>query len=52
MTHVYRWGKYIPAWKGRRCRVLARGKMNSIQVEFENGERAITSRYAVRRIKA
>jgi hypothetical protein len=35
--------------KGAPCRVLARGKMNSIMVEFEDGYRVITSRYAVRR---
>ena len=35
--------------KGQRCRVLARGRMNSIKVEFEDGYQVITSRYAVRR---
>ena len=35
--------------KGERCRVLARGKMNSIAVEFEDGFRTITSRFAVRK---
>jgi hypothetical protein len=38
--------------KGAPCRVLARGKMNSIMVEFEDGYRVITSRYAVRRSRA
>ena len=34
--------------KGQACRVVARGRMNSIMVEFEDGHRVITSRYAVR----
>lgn len=34
--------------KGQHCRVVARGRMNSIMVEFEDGYRVITSRYAVR----
>lgn len=44
-----------PSWwrpvdrKGKPCRVVARGKMNSILVEFEDGFRVVTSRYAVRR---
>lgn len=42
-THAHR--------KGQRCRVLARGSMNSILVEFEDGYRVVTSRYAVRRAK-
>jgi hypothetical protein len=53
MKTVYRY-----AWKnnekratlyGRLCRVLARGRMNSIMIEFlDNGQREITSRNAVR----
>lgn len=35
--------------KGQACRVVARGKMNSVHVEFPDGRAAITSRYAVRR---
>jgi hypothetical protein len=31
--------------------VLARGAMNSILVEFEDGLRVVTSRYAARRAK-
>jgi hypothetical protein len=52
VTHTYRWGKYRPEWKGRSCRVLARGKLNSVLIQFENGERAVTSRYAIRRVEA
>ena len=35
---------------GRRCVVLARGRMNTILVQFlDTGERVTTSRYAVKR---
>jgi hypothetical protein len=38
--------------KGQRCRVFARApRMNSIGVEFEDGFRVVTSRFAVRREK-
>lgn len=45
---------YFYAWnrmdrKGQACRVLARGKMNSCCVQFEDGFKAITSRNAIRR---
>jgi hypothetical protein len=37
---------------GKACRILERGSsMNAILVEFEDGERVITSRRAVRRKK-
>ncbi len=35
--------------KGEPCRVLARGKMNNILVEFADGYRVVVSRYAVRK---
>lgn len=50
---------YYFAWKNnqkratlyrRRCRVVARGKMNSALVEFEDGQREIISRNALRRL--
>ncbi len=37
---------------GRRCRVLVRGKFNSALVEFENGQREIISRNALRKVIA
>lgn len=49
MTHVWYWKSRLPDRHRQPCRVLARGTMNSILVEFEDGYRAITSRYAVRR---
>jgi hypothetical protein len=49
-THVYTWGNNSKreTMKGRHCRVIAQGKKNSCLIEFENGQREIVSRYAVR----
>lgn len=33
----------------KRFRILARGKMNSVLVEFENGQREVISRNAIRK---
>jgi len=49
--YVWFWRKRFPERKGQRCKVLVRGKMNSCLVEFEDGFRVITSRFAVRREK-
>lgn len=46
---VWFWKKKLPERKGQKCRILARGKMNSVLVEFEDGYRVITSRFAARR---
>ena len=48
--YVYFWNRM--GRKGQSCRVIARGKMNSCWVEFEDGFGAITSRNALRRIAA
>lgn len=47
--HVWFWRTRLPERKGQRCRVVARGSMNSVMVEFEDGTKTITSRYAVRK---
>ncbi len=47
--HRWYWRQILPDRHGQACRVVARGKMNAILVEFEDGFRAITSRYAVRK---
>ena len=47
--YVWRWRARLPERWGHRCRVVARGRLNSILVEFEDGFRVVTSRYAVRR---
>lgn len=55
MTAVYDyywfWKKKLPGRKGQPCRVITRGKMNSVLVEFEDGYQVVTSRYAVRKRK-
>ena len=45
--YIYRWDRH--GRKGQFCRVLARGKMNSCCVEFEDGYKMITSRNALYR---
>jgi hypothetical protein len=49
--YIWFWRTRLPERKGMKCRVLARGKKNNILVEFEDGYKVITSRYAVRLIK-
>lgn len=51
MTHWFRWRKFRPDWYGRRCRIIARGTMNSALIEFDDGERAVVSRWAIRKLK-
>jgi hypothetical protein len=46
---TWHWRARLPERKGQPCRVLAHGALNSIAVEFEDGFKVITSRYAVRR---
>lgn len=48
-VYVYRWNRM--GRKGQRCRVLARGAMNSCAVIFEDGFRAVTSRNALAKVK-
>lgn len=52
--------RYYYAWRnnekratlyGRRCAVLVRGKLNSCLVEFEDGQREVVSRNAIRKVK-
>jgi len=49
--YIYCWqnNEKRASLKGRRCRVLVRGSLNSALVEFENGQREIISRNALRR---
>jgi hypothetical protein len=49
-THRWYWRSRLPARHGQPCRVLARGAMNSVLVEFADGWRVVTSRHAVRSI--
>ena len=48
-THVWRIKTRLPERKGQSCRVLARGKLNTCLVEFADGTRVVTSRWAVRK---
>ena len=45
--YIYRWNRQ--GRKGQVCTVLARGKMNSICVKFEDGYTMVTSGNAIRR---
>ncbi len=49
MTHYWFWKKKLPERNGQFCKILARGRMNSVLVEFKDGCRVLTSRYDVRR---
>ena len=50
MKHIWFWKAVLGERNGQPCRVLCRGKLNSILVEFEDGFRVVTSRFAVRRM--
>ena len=52
MTHYYAWRnneKRMTLYR-RPCRVVARGKMNSVLIEFDDGRREVVSRNAARRL--
>lgn len=52
MTYPYVWAwssRPLPSRKGQRCRVLARGTMNSALIEFDDGYQVVTSRNGLRR---
>lgn len=51
---IYVWGNngVRKELKGKRCRVLHRGaRLHSVLVEFEDGQRVITSARAIRKEK-
>jgi len=50
-AYIWYWKSRLPERKGKACRVLVRGRMNTILVEFEDGFRVTTSRFAVRKKK-
>jgi hypothetical protein len=49
--YSYVWGNNAKrsALSGRRCEVLARGALGSVLVRFEDGQREVVSRRALRR---
>jgi hypothetical protein len=49
VTHYWRVRTRLADRFGQPCRVIARGALNSILVEFEDGYRVVTSRNYVRR---
>jgi hypothetical protein len=52
--HTFVWGNNPrrAELKGRRCRVLARGRMGTVLVEFlDSGERVTTSHRAIRLVQ-
>lgn len=52
-VYVYAWGNNArrAELKGRRCRIVARGRMRTVLVEFEDGERVTTSLRALRLVR-
>lgn len=50
MTHMWYWRKWLPERHGQPCRVVATGRMNAALIEFEDGYRVISSRYAARKL--
>jgi hypothetical protein len=51
VTHTWRWRKILGERFGQPCRVVCVGKLNSALVEFADGFKVVTSRYAVRKVK-
>jgi len=51
--YIYVWGNNPKRamMKGRRCRVLRRGSLNSCMVEFEDGQAEIISRNALQKVE-
>ena len=51
--YIFGWGNNVKraTMKGRKCRVLYGGRMNSCVIEFEDGQRECVSRNALRRVK-
>ncbi len=50
-TTLYRWywKARLPERRGQLFRVLARGRMNSCRIEFDDGWQVVTSRNALRK---
>ena len=52
-THYYAWKnniKRLTLYK-HKCRVIKRLKMNSVLIEFEDGQREVVSRNAIRKLE-
>ena len=46
--YIWRWKAMLPERFGQACTVTARGRMNTIRVDFPDGSYVFTSRWAVR----
>ena len=51
IKYIYRWRVYRPELYGQRSVVIARGKMNSAWVRFDDGTNHIVSRNALRKAR-
>jgi len=53
MQYIYIWGNNPKrqTLKGRKCHILQRFTMNSALIEFENGQKEVISRNALRKVK-
>lgn len=51
--HYYAWGnnQKRARLKGRPCKIIAHGKMNSRLIEFDDGRREVVSGNSIRRLK-
>jgi len=50
--YIWRWRARLPERYGQRCRVIARGTLNSCLLKFPDGYRVVTSRNALRKAPA
>ena len=51
MTHIWRIRKWLPERYGQKCKVVVPWSKNgNILVEFEDGEKVVTSRWYVRKM--
>jgi len=48
---IWHWRKWLGDRRGQRCRIVARGALNSCLVEFADGYRVVTSRFAIRKVQ-
>jgi hypothetical protein len=46
---VWHWRKFLGERKGQLCRIVARGSMNAALIEFSDGSRVVSSRWAIRK---
>jgi len=52
VLYVFRWNRPgLPGRKGQLCKVNRRGKMNSCEIEFLDGQKAIVSRNSIKKYR-